>query len=77
MNPKFAKKGVLLQSVKGEFSVHDQLFCRHQHRGSLQCVTRKLDLDQTSKAHKHILNDTNVIKLTFQSGLVTFYAYLQ
>ena len=47
------KKWVLLQSVKGEFSVHDQLFCRHQHRGSLHSVTRKLDLDQTSMAHKH------------------------
>ena len=47
------QKWVLLQSVKGEFSVHDQLFCRHQHRGSLHSVTRKLDLDQTSMAHKH------------------------
>ena len=58
---------VLLQSVKGRLSVHDQLFCRHQHRGSLHGVTRKLDLDQK----------TNVIKLIFQSGLVTFYTNLQ
>ena len=36
-------KWVLLQSVKIEISVHDQLFCRHQHWGSLHCVTRKLD----------------------------------
>ena len=53
MNKRFATKVSLLQSVKGEFSVHDQLFCRLQHRGSLHGVTRKLDLDQTSTAHKH------------------------
>ena len=40
----------LLQSVKGAFSVHD---CRHQYRGKLHGDTRKLDLDQTSMAHKH------------------------
>ena len=53
MNHKFATKLVLLQSVKGEISVHDQLFCRHQYWGSLKGVTLKLDLDQTSMAHKH------------------------
>ena len=42
------QKRVLLQSVKGALSVHDQLVYRHQH-----CVTRKLDLDQTSMAYKH------------------------
>ena len=47
------QKWVLLQSLKGEFSVHDQLFCRRQHWGSLQGVTRKLDLDQSSMVHKH------------------------
>ena len=46
------QKWVLLQSVKGVISVHDYLFCRHQHWGSLHSVTRKLDLDQTSMAHK-------------------------
>ena len=46
------EKWVLLQSVKGELSEHDQLFCRHQHWRSLHGVTRKLDLDQTSMAHK-------------------------
>ena len=45
------KKWVLLQSVEGELSVHDQLFRWHQHWGSLHGVTRKLDLDQTSMAH--------------------------
>ena len=70
------QKWLFLQSVKGEISVHNELFCRHQHWGSLHCFIRKLDLAQTSMAHKHILKDswkTNVIKLTFQSGLVTFY----
>ena len=38
------RKLVLLQSVKGELSVHDPMFCRHQHG-----VTRFL----TSMAHKH------------------------
>ena len=47
------QKWVLLQPIKGEIAVHDQLFCRHQHWGSLHGVTRKLDLDQTSMAHKH------------------------
>ena len=47
------QKWVLLQSITGEFSIHDQSFCRHQHRWSLHGVTRKLDLDQTSMAHKH------------------------
>ena len=47
------QKWVLLQSVNGELSVHDQLFCRHQHWWSLYSVTRKLDLDQTAMAHKH------------------------
>ena len=55
MKPKFAaRKSVLLQSVKGRLSVHDQLFCRHQYRGNLHGVTRKLDLDQSSMAHKQI-----------------------
>ena len=47
------QKWVLLQSVNGELSVHDQLFCRHQHWGGLHGVTRKLDLDQTAMTHKH------------------------
>ena len=47
------QKLVLLQSVKGELSVHYQLFCPHQHWGSLHSVTQKLDLDITSVAHKH------------------------
>ena len=47
------QKWVLLQPIKGEIAVHDQLFCRHQHWRSLHGVTRKLDLDQTSVARKH------------------------
>ena len=47
------QKWVLLQSVKDELSVRYQLFCRHQHWGSLHSVTRKLDLDQTLMARKH------------------------
>ena len=43
------QKWVLLQSVKGEISVQDQLFCWE----SLHCVTGKLDLHQTSVVHKH------------------------
>ena len=37
-----------------------------QDGGSVQVVTRKLDLDQTSMAHIHTRKDTNVIKLTFR-----------
>ena len=52
-NGFISNEWVLLQSVKGELSVHGQLFCRRQHWGSLHVVTRKLDLDQTSMARKH------------------------
>ena len=55
MKPKFATKVSFITVCKRCMSVHYQLFCRHQHCGSLHGVTRKLDLDQTSMAHKHTL----------------------
>ena len=45
-------------------SVHD-CFCRHQHSGSVQ-VTRKLDLDRTSREHICAdMKDANATKVTF------------
>ena len=52
MNPKFATK-VSFITVCKRWVVSTQLFCWHQHWGSLQGVTQKLDLDQRSMAHKH------------------------
>ena len=48
MNHIFATKVSFITVCKGEISVHDQLFCRHQLSGNLHGVTRKLDLDETS-----------------------------
>ena len=51
---KICNKNLFYYTVKVEIAVHDQLFCRHQHRGSLHGVTRKLHLDQKSMSHKRI-----------------------
>ena len=55
MNAKFATKvSFIIVCKKWDFSTRSIiLFCRHQHWGSLHGVTWKLDLDQTSMAHKH------------------------
>ena len=48
------------QSVKSKSSVHDRLFCRHQHWGSVHVVTWKLDLDQTPMAHTRSYGKTQM-----------------
>ena len=47
------KKWVLLQSVKGELSIHYQMFCRHQHWGSLHGYSETRSRSNVNGAFKH------------------------
>ena len=57
----------LLWSVN-ESAVHDLLFCRHQHSGSVHGYSETRSSSKTWKAHTPTLKtvkDTNTVKLTF------------
>ena len=72
------KKLVLLQFVKVEIAVHDQLFCRHQHlRKPVRCYSETRSRSRSNVNGAYTERQNNVIKLTFQSGLVTFYTHHQ
>jgi len=40
----------------GKSSVHDRLFCRRPHSGSVHCYSETIDLDQMYELEEHIYN---------------------
>ena len=74
MNPKFATKVSFITVCKRWVASNPSVVLPTSALTKpARCVTRKLDLDQTSVAHKHA-KDTKLmwLKLTFQSGRMTF-----